>query len=104
MNSRRKFLFQGAIGTAVLIAYNPFKSIATALSPIIGFPNNEKRQVTFLHIGNYCGNLRATYKQAGILKKDVSSKMILHTGTLTDAERAELRFDVTMPTANVNMM
>ena len=84
-NSRRKFLFNGSMATAALIAAKPFTSVANSISPITGFSINNNSLV-LAHTGN-SATKSSTQITAHIskLKNNTANLLLLHAGNSTPA-------------------
>jgi hypothetical protein len=95
MNTRRKFLIQGSIATAAVLALKPFTSIARAASTFAG-PGGSTNQLVILHTAH----LHSHYNNKVIqhianIKKNNANAILLNAGyDTTQDETTPLTYDV----------
>ncbi len=78
MNTRRKFLFNGSMATAALLATKPFTAVANKLSPVTGFSFNNNSLV-LAHTGNKV-SASNTLQHISKLKNNSNNLIMLHAG------------------------
>lgn len=83
MSTRRKFLFNGSMATAALLATKPFTVVANKLSPVTGF-RFSNNSLVLAHTGNKIGG-STTFHQISKLKCNSNHLIMLHAGNQTPA-------------------
>jgi len=100
MTSRRKFLIQGSLTTAVLLAAKPFKTFAgSSFSPF----NLNSNSLVFLHTGNL--NSDGESKIISILAelKNSNQNVILLKAVKESSEPTSLKYDASFQASDVSL-
>ena len=96
LNSRRKFLFNGSMAAAALIAAKPFASIANSISPVSGYRINNK-SIILAHTGNTPGTTgNETLQQITKLKNNNANLLLLHAGSIAAIPAGKAVYDASM--------
>ncbi len=98
MNTRRKFLVQGSLASAALLAIKPFKTISgsSQLQSLTGFSVNENK-VVVAHTSDV-GNANVTHTQQVLseMKSTTGNLLLLHAGHHAADKATRYTYDASM--------
>ena len=90
MNTRRKFLLHGSMATTALLIADPFKSLANALNPVLGY-NIHNNTLVLVHTGNLNdGAEHQAIQQVNSLKNKTGNLLHVHTGDQQTAMKPDV--------------
>ena len=105
MNTRRKFLIQGSMATAAVLALKPFTSIASVTSPFTGLSGGNG-QLVILHTAHpHSYNDNKMIRHIANIKKDNANAILLNAGyDTTQDETGQLTYDVAAITGDYQII
>ena len=95
MQSRRKFIVQGGLTTAALVATKPFSSLAAITSP---FTSSSLQHITFIHTASSAAQVASGVKK---LAYDHRNPVCLHSGKSAE-ELQPASYDASLSTLPEN--
>ncbi len=96
MNSRRKFLILGSMATTAALAAKPFKTFASASSPITGYNANDNKLI-LLHTGDFNkSNHQRIFKHMADIKNNNGNVVLLNAGNDVSDNAVSYKYDASL--------